>query len=127
VRRRLRAAARRWWRRLAGPAAAGLRACTVTSRRALPASTLEISEPHAFLYGSRQAADALVWYELALHRMAAAGAPVTITTVAASLAGSLLHVTYPATGEQLALAARDRLIGQGVPRSALRATGEAAP
>ncbi len=31
----------------------------------------------------------------------------------------------PQTGEQLALAALQRLIGQGVPASALRATGEA--
>jgi transposase InsO family protein len=33
----------------------------------------------------------------------------------------------PADGEQLALAAYERLIGQGVPASALQATGEAAP
>jgi hypothetical protein len=98
----------------------------VTSRRALPPSTLEINEVRAYLYANRAAAEACAWYVNALHRMAAAGAPLAITTVMASIAGGLLHVTYPQTGEQLALAARERLISQGVPASALRATGEAA-
>lgn len=97
---------------------------TTRTRVALPPSTLEINEVRAYLYGSRQAADAVAWYLAALHRMAGSGAPIVVTTVIASIAGDLVHVTYPETGEELAMAAYARLIGQGVPRSALRVRGE---
>ena len=96
----------------------------MTGRLALPLSTLEVNEVRAFLYADRAAAEACAWYLAAPHRMAAAGAPIVITMIAVSVAGALLHVTYPETGEELALAAYERLIGQGVPRSALRARGE---
>lgn len=99
---------------------------TSRTRVSLPPSTLEINEPRAYLYADRAAADACAWYTAALHRWATAGAPIVVTTVIASIAGALLHVTYPQTGEELALAAYARLIGRGVPRSALRVRGEAA-
>jgi hypothetical protein len=94
--------------------------------RRLPPSTLEINEAYVCFYAPRMAADACAWYVTTLHRWAEGGAPISITMLTASIGGGLLHVTYPETGEQLAHAAYERLIAQGIPKGALRVRGESA-
>jgi hypothetical protein len=86
---------------------------------------LEVNQAHLNLY-TPEVADRFAWYLTMLQRAADAGAPIDITTVKVSLAGDLIHLTYPATGEQLARAAYERLLDQGAPKTALRVREEVA-
>jgi hypothetical protein len=47
--------------------------------------------------------------------MVKAGVPITVITVDFCIAGEMVRITYPETGEQLARCAHDRLIERGVP------------
>jgi len=92
----------------------------------LPPSTLEVNGAHLNLYAPT-VADRFAWYLVMLQRAIAAGEPIRVDTVQASLGGDLVRITYPETGEQLARCAYERLLAQGAPRKALRYQGEAAP
>jgi hypothetical protein len=93
---------------------------------ALPASTLEVNQAHLNFYAPT-VADRFAWYLVMLQRAIAAGEPIRVDTVEASLGGDLVRITYPETGEQLARCAYERLLAQGAPRKALRYRGEVAP
>jgi hypothetical protein len=93
---------------------------------ALPASTLEVDQAHLNFYAPT-VADRFAWYLVMLQRAIAAGEPIRVDTVQASLGGDLVRITYPETGEQLARCAYERLLAQGAPRKALRYQGEVAP
>jgi len=93
---------------------------------ALPASTLEVNQAHLNFYAPT-VADRFAWYLVMLQRAIAAGEPIRVDTLQASLGGDLVRITYPETGEQLARCAYERLLAQGAPRKALRYQGEVAP
>jgi hypothetical protein len=92
---------------------------------ALPPSTLEVNGAHLNLYAPT-VADRFAWYLVMLQRAIAAGEPIRVDTVQASLGGDLVRITYPETGEQLARCAYERLHAQGAPRKALRYQAEVA-
>jgi hypothetical protein len=96
-------------------------------RVGLAPNTLEINQVRANLYAPIDASEHVALYLIALDRMVKAGVPITVITVDSCIAGEMVRITYPETGEQLARCAHDRLIERGVPKSALRVRDESPP